>query len=197
MSDETHDGNETTGPNPLSSEAFAAWSREQFEAGREGFEWVAEEQGLEAPGASAARGLGEGAMPGGPVSDTQPDRLLKALNHPNLRGDFEAKWGQSFESNVELALRTATHVGEGEDVQRLEEWVGPRGLVEMSAEVGRGVLEVRQRNGGQLPEPHVAKAMLDNLKLDPAFVERYAASERRARDIVTALVFIGDGWLHR
>jgi hypothetical protein len=100
--------------------------------------------------------------------------------------DLQKEWGTNYDANAELARRAAREAGlSAEEGKTLERALGVKRAAQMMAKLGQQFAEAafKGEDGGspRVSTPEQAKARLDMLRADPAWVTRYISGDVNAR----------------
>jgi hypothetical protein len=113
---------------------------------------------------------------------------------------LKKEWGSAWDENLAAATRFRQRFGiDDATVSKLEQALGLRGVLELSAQIGRGLGEHQmptgKEDGGQDlafgMTPAAARAKIDDLTLDKEFMDQYLGGKPQAVARMTRLHTIG------
>tara|TARA_B100000809_G_scaffold205492_1_gene207236 strand:+ start:5042 stop:5902 length:861 start_codon:yes stop_codon:yes gene_type:complete len=115
----------------------------------------------------------------------------------NEEAQLRKEWGPAWEENIAAAQRFRQRFGvDTETIDKLEQALGLRGVLELTAQIGRGLGEHAspqsqgEDSGDGLPfgmTPGAAKAKIGDLMLDKEFMSQYSEGNKQAGERMTRL----------
>ena len=110
---------------------------------------------------------------------------------------LKKEWGSAWDENIAAATRFRQRFGiDGETIDKLEGALGLKGVLELTAKIGRGLGEHAMPTGSEEDSgnglafgmtPGAAKAKIDELMLDKEFMGQYVDGRPQAVDRMTRL----------
>lgn len=109
----------------------------------------------------------------------------QAVEFQNQMNDLKREWGSAYDTNINAAKKATQQFGfSSEDIDAMENALGPKKLFERLSSIGRALSEdsfvTGQRHEGFIMSPAEAAHKIQELRLDDNFMSKYMNSDKNA-----------------